>query len=337
MRYSKDNPYNDYSVYLHDLTRNGDEYFNEQICTEYKLKHNYHMVNEQISFFRWEHDIRKSYISSYINKSKHLFARVVVDMTFSLIMTAWFLYLIYFIAAVNMGALGVCFELIFIAIGILPVMGYGLSTLLEYLTTKEISYAVRISKFLGRELPGNELKDLHIELAEIERKIIDLEDLSETMYHKVKDLLENSKPFFMNRDTPFYAPLDEGYKATFFKLSMDIDNNIERRKILIKERDDLLRCHKILREKTITYTIITVLAYIMYFTLYHSLSGSLPYVVSIGGFIFVLFPLIMSTSKLHFELNVKEKFNRAMFLQKQIEESELAEKNLRKAREELGI
>ena len=44
MRYSKDNPYNDYSVYLHDLTRNGDEYFNEQICTEYKLKHNYHMV-----------------------------------------------------------------------------------------------------------------------------------------------------------------------------------------------------------------------------------------------------------------------------------------------------
>lgn len=335
MQYSKNNPYNDYSVYLQDLTKNGDEYFNEQICTEYKLKHNYHMVNEQISFFTWEYDMRKSYISSYLNKSKNLLTRVIVDMIFAVIMTSWFLYLNYLIAAIGMGALGVCFELIFIAIGILPSMGYGLSTLLEYLTSKEISYAVRISKFLGKELPGNELKNLHIELAEIQRKIVDLEELSETLYEKAEDLLKNSKPFFMDRDTPFEATLNEDYKATFFRLSMDIDSKIERRKHLSKERDDLLRCHKILREKAITYTIITILAYIMYFTLYYNLSGSLPYIVSIGGFIFVLFPLITSASKYHFDLTLKEDFNRAMSIQTQIEELEFEEKNLRKARDEL--
>lgn len=336
LKYSKDNPYNDYSVYLHDLTNNGDEYFNEQICTEYKLKHNYYMVNEQISFYTWERDMRKSYINTYHKKNKHLISRVIIDMTFSIVMTAWFIYLIYFFAAVGMGAFGVYLELVYICIGIIPAMSYGLSTLLEYLTTKEISIAVRISKFLGRSIPGNELKDLHIELASLERKIIDLEDLSELLYSKVELAMENTLPFFMDRDTPFELPCGpDEYKKTFFKLTLDLESLSEKRKALIKERDDLLFQHKYIKEKTIIYSVITILAYVLYFTTYYNLPESMSFVISIGGFMFVLFPLIVSSSKLLFQYMVKEEFIMAMDIQSQIENIEQESKNILKKREEL--
>ena len=317
------------------MTKNADEYFNEKICTEYQLKHSYHMLNEQIAFYRWEHDIRKSYIKNYRQKEKHLLSRVIIDMTFSTIMTAWFIYLLHFFAAVGMGLLGVILELIYIIIGIIPAMSYGLSTLLEYLTTKEFSYAVRISRFLGRELPGNELKDLHIELAELERKIMSLEEFSESLYNQVEHLLKKDNSFFMDKNTPFTSPVDDDYKANFLRLSMDIDNAKEQRKPLIKERDDLLKYHKIQKEKAITYLVITILAYILYFTVYYSLSGLITAFIAIGGFAFILFPLIISTTQSLFKCIIKEEFNRAMDIQAQIEALELEEHNLRIAREKL--
>ncbi|MBE5925909.1 MAG: hypothetical protein E7270_02995 [Lachnospiraceae bacterium] len=335
MQYSSNNPYHDYSDFLHDITQNGDELFNEKIRTDYQIKNNYYMLLEQLAFYKWELGIRKSYVKTYINKSKHLFSRVIIDMSFGLLTTSWFLYMICFFASANIGALGVCFQLILIAVGIIPSMGYGLNTLLEYLTTKEISFAVKISRYLGRALPGNELKDLHIELAGLERKIIELEDFSEDIYYKIEDILNNKKSFFMDRDVPFEPLEHQDFNAEILKLSMKLEGNIEMRKNLIKTRDDLLRCHKILREKTITYIIVTILAYVLYFTLYYNLSGNLSYAVSIGGFVLVLFPLLSRSAKLYFDYAVKEEFNRAMDIQKQIEALELEEKNLRKTREEL--
>ena len=335
MRYDTNNPYNDYSIFLRDLTTGGDEYFNEQISDEYKLKNNYHMILEQISFYNWELNIRKSYINSYINKNRHLLARVIIDMSFSIFMTSWFLYQIYFFAAIDLKFFGVYLELVFIFIGIVPSMGYGLSTLLEYLTTKEFSYAERISIFLGRGIPGNEIKNLHIEIATLERKILELEDLSESLYTKAEHLLEKSEPFFMDRTEPFIAPTNNSYRAMFSKLTLELENTITQIKNLTKDRDNLLFQHKFVKEKATVYTIITILAYFLYFTTYYSLPESTSYIVSIGGFIFILLPLIISTSKLLFQCSIKEEFRHAMEIQLQIDALKTEKENLISQRNKL--